>query len=137
MLGFNLALGILCAMRANDFASDFIILLVITVIFVIMNIFMIDSCIRNYIDLHEDNLVIRLSFFRVTIQYSQIREVRETNSVWASLSTSLDRLKIGYKNYDEVMVAVQDKNGFLQELAKRNPSILVVRKTDKASKNSG
>ena len=95
--------------------------------FVLLDIFMIDSCIRNYVDLKENSLEVRVSVFSETVSYSAISFIKETNSVWASLSTSLDRLQIRYGSYDDVLIAVKDKEGFLSEMQRLNPGIKIER----------
>lgn len=110
-------------------ASDAGVSIVGALVFVLFDFFVIDSCIRNYVDFREDSLKVRVSVFSETISYASISLVKETNSAWASLSTSLDRLSIKYDNYNEILIAVKDKEGFLTEIAKRNPHIRVERKS--------
>lgn len=109
-------------------SPDAAVSIVGAVIFVLFDVFLIDSCIRNYVDLHENSLEVRVSVLSETIPYSTISLIKETNNVLASLSTSLDRLQIRYRRYNDVLIAVKDKEGFLTEMAKRNPQINIERK---------
>jgi len=97
-------------------------------VFLPLDFYMIDSCVRNYVDLDAGFLKIRISVFSGTIQYSAISYIKETNSMKASFSPSLDRLQIRYMNNKEILIAVKDKEGFLSEIHRRNPFIYIERK---------
>lgn len=97
-------------------------------IFIIFDIFLIDSCVRNYVDLSRDSLRVRVSVFTEIIPCSTICLVKETNSAWASFSTSLDRIQVRYRSYNDVLIAVKNKESFFSEIRKRNPQIAIERK---------
>jgi hypothetical protein len=101
MLGVAIALGVLCATSTEIGTTHFALLLATTIIIAILDLFTIDTCVRNYIELYEDHLLVRVSVFRESVNYAQIHQVKETNSAWASLSTSLDRLEICYKKIQQ------------------------------------
>lgn len=104
------------------------ILIISTLVFIFFDVFMIDSCIRNYVDLSENSLRVRVSVFSETVPYSKITLIKETNSAWASLSTSLDRINIRYGLYTDVLIAVKDKETFLEEIHRMNLDIPIERK---------
>lgn len=63
--------------------------------------------------------------------FSKMSFIKEKNGAWASLSASLDRLQIRYRSYDDILIAVKDKEGFLSEIQKRVPQIRIERKGSK------
>ena len=101
------------------------------VIFLLFDVFLIDSCTRNYVDLNKGSLTVRVSALTETIPYSSIDLVKETNSVWASLSTSLDRILIRHRRYNDILIAVVDKDGFFTEIHTRSPQATIERKACK------
>lgn len=105
-----------------------ILMLVMTVVFIFFDLLIIDSCIRNYIDFYSDHMRIMFSSIKENISYSKISHVEETRNLLASPSASLDQLWIKY-GYDEIKIAVQDKEGFLKKLLTKNPQIHVKRKS--------
>lgn len=121
----TIALAISAAFGIADSSPDAVLTAIIAIIFIIIDIFMIDCCIRNYVDLKENSLDVRLSVFSATIPYSAMRLIKETNNVLASLSTSLDRLQIRYGKYSDVLISVKDKEGFLSEIQRLNPDIKI------------
>ena len=120
-----LTIGIL---SIATFFPGAIILIFIAGVFLPIDLFFIDSCIRNHVDLYDSFLKIRVSFFSGTIPYSAINNIKETNSLSASFALSLDRLQIRYMNDNDILIAVKDKEGFFNEVLRRNPRIRIERK---------
>lgn len=109
---------------------DVAVVIVGALVFIPLDVLVIDSCIRNYVDFSKNSLTVRVALFSETIPYSTISHIEETNNALASLSTSLDRLLIRYRRYDIILISVKDKEDFLTEILKRNPQIQIERKTN-------
>lgn len=72
-------------------------------------------------------LIIRSGLLhRTKVEISSIRKVRETNNPISAPATSFDRLEIFYNRFDSIIVSSKDKQGFIDELVKHNPSIEMV-----------
>lgn len=109
-----------------------IALLVLLVCFLALDGLTIPMLVRNYVEFDdEDNLVIVFGLSKVVFPVNRITSVRETNNPLASTAASLDRIEIK-AGYEEVMIAVKDKEAFYQELTTRNPNATPERKPEKA-----
>ncbi|WP_080797916.1 PH domain-containing protein [Arabiibacter massiliensis] len=73
------------------------------------------------------NLTIVFGLQRASFPVAKVNRARETRSVLASLAASADRIELT-AGYDQVMIAVKDKEGFLGELARRNPGTQIERR---------
>lgn len=105
-----------------------IALVVLLVCFLALDGLTVPMLVRNYVEFDgEGNLVIVFGLSKVVLPVGSITSVRETNNPLASLAASLDRIEIK-AGYNEVMIAVKDKEAFYQELTTRNPNAILERK---------
>ena len=74
---------------------------------------------RNYIRLEGNGLTIVFGLIQLSIRYSEISGISETHNPLASLAASLDRIEIKYRRSCSVMVAVVEKQAFIEEINKR------------------
>lgn len=71
-------------------------------------------------------LFIRSGFLhKITLEISTIRKIEETNNPISAPAVSFDRLEIFYNRFDTVLVSPKDKQGFIEDLIKINPSIVI------------
>ncbi|WP_460667166.1 PH domain-containing protein [Larkinella knui] len=76
--------------------------------------------------IQDGKLEVKSGFlYQSTIAIGSIRQIRETRSPLSSPATSLDRLEIVYNRYDSVILSPKDKQGFIHDLLRLNPSIEV------------
>lgn len=99
------------------------------VIVVLCDLLIIPMLVRNYVEFDgEGNLLIVFGFQKATYPVAKIRRARETHNPLASLAASLDRIELRI-GYDELMIAVKDKDRFYAELERRCPDAKLERKT--------
>lgn len=60
------------------------------------------------------------------IDISKITKIEKTNSILSSPALSLDRIRIRYNKYDEVLISPKVKKEFIDELLKVNPTIEII-----------
>lgn len=107
--------------------SDSAVLSALTILLLVSDVLMVDTGIRNYVDVSESQMKVRTGVFSGTLEIADIRSVRATHNPLASLALSLDRLLIRYGTYDETMISVKDKEGLFAALSKINPHIEIER----------
>lgn len=74
--------------------------------------------------INENILVVKSTWIvNERIDISKITKIEKTNSVLSAPALSLDRLRIRYNKYDEVLVSPKEKKEFIDELFKINPNI--------------
>lgn len=77
-----------------------------------------------------NNLEIRCGlFYYKKIAIAQIYKIRASRSWLSAPAVSLDRLEIFYDKYDSVLISPKDKQRFINELLKIEPTIDVELKT--------
>ena len=77
-----------------------------------------------------NNLEIRCGFFYYKkIAIAKIYKIRSSRSWQSSPAVSLDRLELFYDKYDSVLISPKDKQRFINELLKIEPTIDVDLKT--------
>ena len=59
------------------------------------------------------------------VPVDEITRVRDSRSVLSSSALSIDRLKISYNRYDELLISPRDKAGFIVALQRLNPQTQV------------
>lgn len=76
----------------------------------------------------NDNQLIVMSTWIVyeRIDISKITKIEKTNSILSSPALSLDRIRIRYNKYDEVLISPKVKKEFVDELLKVNPTIEII-----------
>lgn len=60
------------------------------------------------------------------IDISKITKIEKTNSILSSPALSLDRIRIRYNKYDEVLISPKVKKEFVDELLKVKPTIEII-----------
>lgn len=98
---------------------------------VLCDLLIVPTLLRNYVEFDgEGNLIVVFGFQKATYPVSKIRQVRETRNPLASLAASLDRIELRI-GYDELMIAVKDKERFYEELRRRCPDAVIERRLPK------
>ncbi|WP_134088266.1 PH domain-containing protein [Olivibacter sp. XZL3] len=86
--------------------------------------FSIHLFLTTYYVIDGNVLIIRSGLlYRTKVEIDSIRKVQETNNPISAPATSLDRLEIFYNRLDSIIVSPKDKQGFIEELLKQNPSV--------------
>lgn len=89
------------------------------VIFVLIDLLIMPMYFRNYILLGDEELLIVFGFIKKRIRYRNIDLLEETHNPLSSLALSLDRIYIHTSSGDDVLVAVKDKQAFIEEVNRR------------------
>lgn len=140
VLLFGSALLIAWLAVTNSTTASFAASIASMTLMLLLASFSVDICIRNHVELFDTHMKIRFSIFTETVTYSEISLIEETNNPLHSLAASLDRLHIHHRRTGyivDVLIAVKDKEGFLQEMQLRNPHIQIKRKGDRAGQLIG
>ena len=82
----------------------------------------------TYYVIEKNSLVVRSAFIHKIIPVSEIKSIRRTFNPLSSPALSLDRLEILYGNGKMVLISPENREKFLEELKKLNPSIVIVLK---------
>ena len=85
--------------------------------FVLVLFFLLSKTIKYRIE--GENLMI----WNTKIEIKSIRKIYRTNNPLSSPALSLDRLAIVYNKFDEILISPKERNEFIDELLKINPSI--------------
>lgn len=85
--------------------------------FVLVLFFLLSKTIKYRIE--GKNLMI----WNTKIEIKSIRKIYRTNNPLSSPALSLDRLAIVYNKFDEILISPKERNEFIDELLKINPSI--------------
>ena len=117
-VGVNVMLAWPLASFFADPAKEgaFISAVVCLLCLVLCDIFITPTLLRNYVE-----------FQKATYPVSKIRRLRETSNPLASLAASFDRIELRI-GYEELMIAVKDKEEFFAEIERRCPQVEIVRR---------
>lgn len=102
------------------------VLAVVLSIFVFIEAFFISIIFRNFVELKSDSLLIVFGVVRVSILYSDMKEIRTTRDFSSSLAASFDRIRIQYKNGKTVMISLQNKQQFYKEIQKKKSNLIII-----------
>lgn len=81
--------------------------------------------VRNYVEFHEEALIVVFGFIKKSIPYDEIVGISATKEPWSSLAASIDRIKIRTKSKGDIMISVVDKDRFFSEIQSRNPDAII------------
>lgn len=90
---------------------------------VLGDIFMISCTMKNYIILEDKDLTIYFGLTKKNIKYKDLVLVKATKNPLSSMALSFDRIELQWEK-GSALVAVKEKAKFIDELKRRNPSIL-------------
>jgi hypothetical protein len=84
---------------------------------ILLVLFLLSKAVTYKIE--GENLII----WHTNIEIKSIRKIYRTNNPLSSPALSLDRLAIVYNKFDEILISPKERNEFIDELLKINPSI--------------
>lgn len=92
---------------------------------VVVGLILVFSKTTRYI-ITENQLIIKSTWIvNEKIDISKITKIEKSNSVLSSPALSLDRIRIRYNKFDEVLISPKEKKEFINEVLKINPNIEV------------
>ncbi|WP_329805546.1 PH domain-containing protein [Flavobacterium facile] len=93
---------------------------------VVVGLILVFSKTTRYI-INENQLIVKSTWIvNERIDISKITKIEKSNSVLSSPALSLDRLRIRYNKYDEILISPKEKKEFTDELLKINPAIEII-----------
>ena len=79
-------------------------------------------------EINESQLIIHQTMGKMIIDINTIKSIEPTHTILSAPASSLDRLRISYNKYDDVVNSPQRKEEFIQHLLSINPQIELVEK---------
>jgi len=79
-------------------------------------------------EINESQLIIHQTMGKMIIDINTIKSIEPTHSILSAPASSLDRLRISYNKYDDVVISPRRKEEFIQHLLSINPQIELVEK---------
>ena len=79
-------------------------------------------------EINDSQLIIHQTMGKMIIDINTIKSIEPTHTIISSPAASLDRLRINYNKYDEVIISPRRKEEFIQHLLSINPQIELVEK---------
>ena len=79
-------------------------------------------------EINELQLIIHQAMGKMTIDINTIKSIEPTHTILSAPASSLDRLRISYNKYDDVVISPRRTEEFIQHLLSINPQIELVEK---------
>ena len=79
-------------------------------------------------EINESQLIIHQAMGKIIIDINTIKSIEPTHTILSAPASSLDRLRISYNKYDDVVISPRRKEEFIQHLLSINPQIELVEK---------
>jgi len=116
-------LGFVCPAFFSFLYNDWKTFFVLFPIFLL--ILAITICYRY--EVTDTQLIVRqVIFFKTVIDISNIKSIESTHTLISAPAASLDRLRITYNKYDDIVISPKNKEGFIKHLQSINPQIKFV-----------
>ncbi|MBP5571023.1 MAG: PH domain-containing protein [Prevotella sp.] len=74
-------------------------------------------------EINESQLIIHQAMGKMVIDISAIKSIEPTHTILSAPAGSLDRLRISYNKYDEIIISPRRKEEFIRQLQSINPNI--------------
>ena len=75
-------------------------------------------------EINDSQLIIRPGMGKTVIDISTIKSIEPTHTILSAPASSLNRLRISYNKYDEVVISPRRKEEFIRQLQSINPNIV-------------
>lgn len=79
-------------------------------------------------EINESQLIIHQAMGKMVIDINTVKSIEPTHTILSAPASSLDRLRISYNKYDDVVISPRRKEEFIQHLLSINPQIELVEK---------
>lgn len=79
-------------------------------------------------EINESQLIIHQTMGKMVIDINTVKSIEPTHTILSAPASSLDRLRISYNKYDDVVISPRRKEEFIQHLLSINPQIELVEK---------
>ena len=75
-------------------------------------------------EINESQLIIHQAMGKMVIDINTIKSIEPTHTILSAPASSLDRLRINYNKYDDIVISPRRKEEFIRQLQTINPNIL-------------
>ena len=75
-------------------------------------------------EINDSQLIIHQTMGKMIIDINTIKSIEPTHTILSAPASSLDRLRISYNKYDDVVISPRRKEEFIQHLLSINPQIV-------------
>ena len=75
-------------------------------------------------EINESQLIIHQAMGKMVIDINTIKSIEPTHTILSAPASSLDRLRISYNKYDDVVISPRRKEEFIRQLQSFNPNIV-------------
>ena len=75
-------------------------------------------------EINESQLIIHQAMGKMVIDINTVKSIEPTHTIISAPASSLDRLRISYNKYDDVVISPQRKEEFIRQLQTINPNIV-------------
>jgi hypothetical protein len=96
------------------------------IVILIVSAFIAHIILTTYYEVTDNILRVKCGVLMdKTIHIDTIKEIKETHDLIASPAVSLDRLRITYNKYQNIIISPKEKNKLIDQLKSINPGIKV------------
>lgn len=89
-------------------------------------LFIAYTFLNTYYIIQDETLVVRSGFiYHQKFDIKTITKIESTKSIISAPATSLDRIKISFNKFDQVIISPKNKQAFIAHLIEINPDIAV------------
>lgn len=96
------------------------------IVLVVVDLYLIPVMFKNEVTVDKKDVIIQFGLLRKTLPIQEILTVRLVQDFSASFAAAFDRIGIESRRMNPVYICVYDKDGFIEELRKRNKRIKYV-----------
>ena len=75
-------------------------------------------------EINELQLIIHQAMGKMVIDINTVKSIEPTHTILSAPASSLDRLRISYNKYDDVVISPRRKEEFIRQLQTINPNIV-------------
>lgn len=75
-------------------------------------------------EINESQLIIHQAMGKMVIDINTVKSIEPTHTILSAPASSLDRLRIFYNKYDDVVISPRRKEEFIRQLQTINPNIV-------------
>ena len=75
-------------------------------------------------EINDSQLIIHQAMGKMVIDINTVKSIEPTHTILSAPASSLDRLRISYNKYDDVVISPRRKEEFIRQLQTINPNIV-------------
>ncbi len=75
-------------------------------------------------EINDSQLIILQAMGKIIIDINTVKSIEPTHTIPSAPASSLDRLRINYNKYDDIVISPRRKEEFIRQLQSINPNIV-------------